>query len=118
MFMRSRNGSRGFRIGENSKPAPSVAGVHLSITAPCGTYTNPRRGEGFAAVLLSAVCAGSMESSNGRASVTPTPRRNVRRGRCFFVMNIILWPLLESGGIVRIYVTTGGLAWLGGGQWR
>ena len=31
-----RNGSSGLRMGENSKPAPSVAGVHAFITAPCG----------------------------------------------------------------------------------
>jgi len=65
--------------GRKLKPGTSVAGVHLSITAPCGTIKQkPSRGEGFAAVLLSAVCAGSMESSNGNAKVTPTPRRNVR----------------------------------------
>src|SRR5215467_702814 len=43
---------------------------------------------GFAAVLLSGVCAGSIDSSNGNARVTPVPRRNVRRERDFFVMNI------------------------------
>ena len=32
----SRNGSSGLRIGENSKPAPSVAGVHAFMMAPCG----------------------------------------------------------------------------------
>ncbi len=31
---RSRNGSSGFRIRVNSKPAPSVAGVHWAMTAP------------------------------------------------------------------------------------
>src|SRR5579862_5496884 len=51
-------------------------------------YTNPRRGDAFAAVFCNSVCAGTMESSSGSAIVTPTPRRNVRRGRCFFVMNI------------------------------
>ena len=30
-----------------------------------------------------------MESSSGKATVTPTPRRNVRRGRCFFVMKLM-----------------------------
>ena len=37
MFRRSRNGSSGLRIGEISNPEPSVAGVHLSMIAPCGT---------------------------------------------------------------------------------
>jgi hypothetical protein len=36
-FNRSRKASGGFRIGVNSKPVPSVAGVHLSMIAPCGT---------------------------------------------------------------------------------
>ena len=44
---------------------------------------------GSAAVLTSGVPAGIIESSSGSASVTPMPRRNVRRGRCFFVMNMI-----------------------------
>src|SRR6478672_647556 len=43
---------------------------------------------GFAAVLLSGVCAGNIDSSNGNAIVTPVPRRNVRRERDFYVMNI------------------------------
>src|SRR5580704_7459536 len=30
-----------------------------------------------------------MESNNGSASVTPTPRRNVRRGRCVLVLNLM-----------------------------
>ncbi len=42
---------------------------------------------GSAAVLTSRVPAGIIESSSGSASVTPIPRRNVRRGKCFFVMN-------------------------------
>ena len=32
--------------------------------------------------------AGTIDSSSGSASVTPVPRRNVRRERCFFVMNV------------------------------
>src|SRR5678815_5608336 len=54
---------------------------------------------GVAAVLAKGVCAGSIASSNGSATVTPAPRRNVRRERCFFEMKFIvpvsLWtPLL------------------------
>src|SRR5678816_34158 len=45
---------------------------------------------GSAAVLTSGVLAGIIESSSGNASVTPMPRRKVRRGRCFFVMNDII----------------------------
>ncbi len=45
-------------------------------------------GVGVAAVAARAVRAGIMASSNGRAIVTPMPRKNVRRSRCFLVMNI------------------------------
>ena len=31
------------RIGDSSNAAPSIAGVHLSITTPFGTYTTPNR---------------------------------------------------------------------------
>src|SRR5262245_60757853 len=61
---------------------------------PRNRLTDP----GAAAVLLSGVCAGSMDSRKGRASVTPAPRRNVRRGMNFFVMSIAA-PLVR--GVVR-----------------
>ena len=41
------------------------------------------------ASLLIEVCAGSIASSNGNAIVTPAPRRKVRLGMCFFVMNML-----------------------------
>jgi hypothetical protein len=41
---------------------------------------------GSAAVFTMAVPAGIIESSSGSASVTPIPRRNVRRGRQVLVM--------------------------------
>src|SRR5207244_4426960 len=44
---------------------------------------------GFAAVLLSGVCAGTIDSKNGNAIVTPAPRRKVRRERCFLVINMV-----------------------------
>src|SRR4029079_19297092 len=37
---------------------------------------------------LRGVWAGIIESSNGKARVTPAPRRNVRLGMYFLVMNI------------------------------
>ena len=43
-----------------------------------------RRGQARAAI------AGIMESSSGKASAVPTPRRNMRRSRAFFVMIMIL----------------------------
>jgi hypothetical protein len=46
----------------------------------------------LAGVLDWAVSAGTIASSSGRATVAPTPHRNVRRGSDFLVMNI--WVLL------------------------
>src|SRR5688572_33108997 len=37
---------------------------------------------------MAVVCAATIESSSGSATEAPTPCRNVRRDRCFFVMNI------------------------------
>src|SRR5579863_4047862 len=48
----------------------------------------PMWGVGFAAVCARAVRAGIMASSSGSASVVPTPRKTVRRVRCFLVTNI------------------------------
>src|SRR5687767_7224924 len=45
---------------------------------------------GAAAVSRDGVNAGSIESSSGNASVTPAPRRNVRRGMCFLATNIVV----------------------------
>src|SRR5215470_12640824 len=47
-----------------------------------------KRFTGEAAVSLTGVSAGTIASSSGSASVTPAPRRNVRRGMCFFAMNM------------------------------
>src|SRR6185295_14292534 len=48
----------------------------------------PSRVRAFAAVCASGVPAGTIDSRNGSAMVTPTPRRNVRCDRCIFEMNI------------------------------
>src|SRR5213593_1547333 len=53
--------------------------------------TNRLTEEGPAAVCRNGVCAGSMDSRNGNATVTPQPRRNVLRGMCFLVKNIYLF---------------------------
>src|SRR5262245_31473880 len=58
------------------------------MIAPCGMYTAPNRVRGAAAVLTVAVIAGTIASSNGSATVAPTPRRNVRRGNDSLEMNI------------------------------
>ena len=47
-----------------------------------------KRRTGAAAVSRVGVSAGTIDSSSGSASVTPAPRRNVRRGMCFLAMNI------------------------------
>src|ERR1700692_149578 len=84
-----RNCSSGFRIGVNSKSAPTVFGVQNPGRSPSGTKIAPNRRCGFAAVLARAVKAGTMESSNGSARVTPMPRRKVRRGNDILVMNMV-----------------------------
>ena len=50
---------------------------------------SPNRICGLAAVFASGVCAGIMESSSGSDIVTPKPRKNVRRGRCRLVRNVM-----------------------------
>ena len=47
-----------------------------------------KRGLGMAPLFARGVCAGIIESSSGSARVMPAPRRNARRGMCFFVRNI------------------------------
>jgi len=46
---------------------------------------------GLAAVFASGVCAGTMESSRGREIATPMPRKNVRRGRYFFEIKVMMY---------------------------
>ena len=55
------------------------------------------RRTGFAAVRDIADTAGTMASSNGKATVAPTPRRNVRRGSDVFVMIIRVLPSTGLG---------------------
>src|SRR5512138_1582468 len=52
--------------------------------------------------------AGTIASSSGKASVTPAPRRNVRRGMCFFGRNIsnsqLSYVLIRTGRLlVRLH---------------
>ena len=63
-----------------------------SLPSPASTCPSSRRAgrrcsrtgsSGAPRSCASAVRAGTIESSSGSASVTPVPRRNVRRGRCF-----------------------------------
>src|SRR5205814_1813811 len=63
----------------------------------------PNRVRALAAVCRNGVAAGTIDSRKGRAIVTPAPRRNVRRERYFFVMNMISTPVSSSSsfGTVR-----------------
>ena len=54
----------------------------------------PTCGVALAAVCASAVRAGIIASSSGRPSVAPSPRRTVRRVRCFLVTNMSVAPYL------------------------
>ena len=87
--------SSGLNVGVSSKALPSAAGVQCSMMMPFGTYTVQKRGTGRAGVFASAVSAGTIPSSNGNASVAPTPRSTVRRGMAFLA--IIMIPTSASG---------------------
>ena len=78
----------------NSKLLPSVLGTQYPGAIPCGKKIPVNRVFGFAAAFFKGVCAGSMASRNGNATVTPAPYKNVRRGICFFVMNMTVCPLI------------------------
>src|SRR5262245_4791552 len=58
---------------------------------------------GAAAVSRDGVNAGSIESSNGTASVTPAPRRNVRRGMCFLATNIVISTSVRAYNVSALY---------------
>src|SRR6185503_20139985 len=79
----------------NSKFSPTVLGVQNPGRSPSGTKIAPKRrdGLGAAAVLATAVIAGTIDSSSGRASVTPIPRRKVRLGNDILVINMGRAPL-------------------------
>jgi hypothetical protein len=88
---------------ENSKSAPSVTGLQYPGAAPCGCHTPTKRRTGLAAVWRNGVAAGTIDSSSGRATIAPAPRRNVRRGMCFFVINIANLPGSYSVEAVLIW---------------
>ena len=72
-------------------PAPSVFGVHLIHDRAVRHVHETRAGDSqLAAARFARSARGTMESRNGSASVAPAPCRNVRRERCFFVMNMAL----------------------------
>src|SRR5262249_24467139 len=85
-------GSRGLRMGVNSKSAPTFDGVQKPGLSPSGTNTTPNRINGLAAVFPIGVNAGTMASRNGNAIVAPIPRNTARRDMCFFIVNIAQAP--------------------------
>ena len=83
-------GASGLSVGDSAVSAPPRGGVQLVMCEPIGTYTNPSRRTGLAAVSDWAVSDGIIASSRGRATVAPMPRKNVRRASAFFVMIMML----------------------------
>src|SRR5579863_6266326 len=76
-------------MSDFGSPGPPPSGIQYPGAMPCGTKMPVKR-VGNAAALAAGVCAGIIESRNGKAKVTPAPRKNARRGMCFFVINILL----------------------------
>src|SRR5687768_8882874 len=95
---RLRNGSSGLVMNEKSKSGPACNGLQYPGDAPCGCQIPTNRRTGAAAVNRVGVSAGTIDSSSGSASVTPAPRRNVRRAMCFLAMNISQSPRLVRRG--------------------
>src|SRR6185436_4272709 len=70
---------------------------------PCGKKIPTKRVGGLAAVWASSVRAGIIASNSGSAKVTPAPRRNVRRGMCFFVRYMMAVSFfLTSGPLLAV----------------
>src|SRR5678816_1407093 len=81
-------GSSGFKIGVNSKPVPTVAGVNCCMMAPFGKYTTPNRRGASPAAFTTGVNAGTIDSRNGRLIAPPITLSIVRRDSDFLVTNI------------------------------
>src|SRR2546426_10244839 len=86
----SFHGSSGLRMNGRSESAPSFI-AQCPGSQPCGLKMPTKRGVfAVACAFTDGTSAGYIDSSNGNAKVTPAPRRNVRRGICFFVMNMVV----------------------------
>src|SRR5262245_48494495 len=73
----------------SSKSEPTESGCQYSGKIPFGIYIAAKRCGRFAAVRACAVSAGTIASRKGSATVAPNvPTRNVRRDKCFLVMNM------------------------------
>src|SRR5207247_7608827 len=84
------HGSRGFSVKGSSESSPgSIA--QCAGSQPCGLKIPTNRGVfPVASAFADGTKAGNIDSSSGSAMVAPAPCKNVRRGICFFVMNMSL----------------------------
>src|SRR5678816_2288292 len=73
-------------MGDKSPSVSCPLGVQREWSHPIGMNTKPSLATGLAGVFASAVAAGIIASSSGRARAACTPFRNVRRGKAFFMM--------------------------------
>ena len=69
--------------------ASTLSGTQYPGDIPWGMNVATNRGFGVAAVCARSVAAGTIASSNGKASAAPVPRKKVRRTMCFFAMNMV-----------------------------
>ena len=83
-----------------SKARPVAAGDHMFFSMPIfvlpaapWTISMAAKRTWLAAACARAARAGTIASRNGKATVTPMPRRTSRRESCFFAMNIGSCPL-------------------------
>src|SRR5215471_18846516 len=87
--MESLKGSSGCKMKGRSPSGPSD-NVQCAGSQPCGLKMPTNRGRfTVASALANGTSAGYIDFSIGRDSATPAPRRNVRRGMCFFVINML-----------------------------
>ena len=85
----SRYGVSEANDGESSVMRPSAFGVQGTGFIPIGMYTYPRRRTDPATCAALADTAGIIASSNGRASVEPSPLKKVRLGNAILVTIIV-----------------------------
>src|SRR5439155_16191440 len=90
------HGSRGFSVKGRSESSPgSIA--QCAGSQPCGLKIPTNLGVfPVASALADGTKAGNIDSSSGSAMVAPSPCQNLRRGICFFVMNMSLLPALTE----------------------
>src|SRR5438876_2834179 len=90
------HGSRGFSMNGSSESSPgSIA--QCAGSQPCGLKIPTNLGVfPVASALADGAKAGNIDSSSGSAMVAPAPCKNLRRGICFFVMNMSLLPALTE----------------------